>query len=364
MAAPSTAENIVFLAKPEDWEDWNEVLERKAAAAKLLDILDRKNDPLMEPKEPELSTYNRATASTRSTISEPTSIADLNDNDRKNYLEAMKIYEYKQRQFDTQSNGIQGLKDWMEKTVSSTLKKVHFKPREPISAWYAGLRKSVGATGTISMEIAVGKYKKAIKPPSKRTDLSSWISEWENAMTIGTDKKEWFHDLKSALQSSFLESWIRMYAVNQREKIRNKTLDFSEVAMNIREALRSELELGQQPKTRIAKGAFGPTFAGHGDSDEEELEKSKRPTRKRKHSNATQKTCQACGYFHLTERCFYLFPESTPEGWKEKDHIRQQVDQAFKEDATILRDAKRARSKRLKTSKRAEKTEEPSSNPI
>ncbi|OJD09962.1 hypothetical protein ACJ73_09998 [Blastomyces percursus] len=101
----------------------------------------------------------------------------------------MKIHEYKQRQFDTQSNGIQRLKDWMEKTVSSTLEKVHFKPREPILHGMQVSENSAGATGTISMEIAVGKYKKAIKPPSKPTDLSTWISEWENAMTLGTDKK-------------------------------------------------------------------------------------------------------------------------------------------------------------------------------
>lgn len=364
----TTTENTDHLVNPEDWEDWNEALERRAAAANLLEILDGEKTPLSEPEKPTIFSYGRTTTGTRGNPnSEPTSFADLNESNQKSFMDAMKIYELDSREYRTQSDGILKLKEWMEKTVSNHLKKVHFKPREPISTWYSNLKKSVGGSSATSMEIAVERYKKAIKPPTKRTDLSTWISDWEKAMTLGTDKKigatqssyEWFNELKAALSCSILADWFQIYAVTQREKIRAGTLEFSEVVLDMRETLRSGSQLAQGSRSRVVKGAFGPTFAGQGDESEEEPEKPKRDeksTPKRKYSNlanSTKRTCQACGYFHLTEKCYYIFPTLAPEDWKEKGHIRQQVNQALREDPTILEDAKRARSKKSKASRKA-----------
>jgi hypothetical protein len=48
-------------------------------------------------------------------------------------------------------------------------------------------------------------------------------------------------------------------------------------------------------------------------------------------ANGSESTCLACGgRFHHLSKCFYVFPDTAPNGFMEKKRIRNKVQEALK----------------------------------
>lgn len=82
-------------------------------------------------------------------------------------------------------------------------------------------------------------------------------------------------------------------------------------------------------KSNIAKGSFGPTFAG--DPAEEGNEQGCPPQPRENKRKRTIK-CKACNQGHDVGDCYYLFPEKAPKEFKARDHVRSRVEEKLKQD--------------------------------
>jgi len=107
---------------------------------------------------------------------------------------------------------------------------------------------------------------------------------------------------------------------------------------------------------RVAKGSFGPSFAGlaaeedtpdSSESKNSENEKSgkKKDSKQRKHTDVDAATaCRGCGltgHYHL--HCFYLLPQKAPKGFKPREELKKAAEQALKEDISLAEEIKRLR---------------------
>ena len=134
---------------------------------------------------------------------------------------------------------------------------------------------------------------------------------------------------------------------------------------------------GRSPN--IAKGAFGPSYAGQDNPDQDagdaqnSVEVAPRRQKKRlvKRARAldedinssSTRTCEACGLAsHLITNCYYVFPEKAPQWFTENPEIRSAVDELLKSDAALRDEVRRLKTKRAKSTERAKSTSSNRSN--
>jgi len=139
----------------------------------------------------------------------------------------------------------------------------------------------------------------------------------------------------------------------------------------------------------LAKGAFGPSFAGEDAEPEQGKEEAKTRKKKNKSKAGKQLTedvnsptergrtpkraasssrdhlddsrsrsrapkrrqCRACGGFHLYKRCYYLFPDLAPEAWVARSEIKKVVKEALDEDKDFADEIKKLQIAEKKKSK-------------
>jgi hypothetical protein len=205
--------------------------------------------------------------------------------------------------------------------------------------------------------MARNKYKEAVKTP-KNKDLTTWADNWEQVMTDSMRKEvlatirasEWFEDVITALKEVF-PSWIQAYAINKNSQIEDNTLDYRTVANDIRQAAS---QYTTNKPSRVAKGSFGPTFAGDG-SDDPDKDTEKKFSGKRKRMNSTtqsfqlpkrrrhnynndndmDKVCRGCEGLHPTYKCFYIHPDKAPKTWKPQPYLKRVVEEAVRKDPSL-----------------------------
>jgi len=142
----------------------------------------------------------------------------------------------------------------------------------------------------------------------------------------------------------------------------------------VRQSTKARIPVG----SRIAKGSFGPSFAGkeakdadpedapdsevEPGSDEGEQKNGRKrqrgsgpgngsgngkrkkqrssspanPPGSKRPKNGPKKvlgtaitTCPCCGQFYRLEKCFYVFPELAPDSFIEREHVRDRVKEAL-----------------------------------
>src|SRR5436305_2562713 len=108
----------------------------------------------------------------------------------------------------------------------------------------------------------------AIKPLSKQPkDILVWLGAWEQAISLAKEKKvpeaqhssEWFEDF-AVVVKPWMDYWVTSYKMIKKKEIEAGSLSFRTLANDFRKEVRSAL--GNGVRRTIAKGAFGPSFAG------------------------------------------------------------------------------------------------------
>ncbi|KAK3343404.1 hypothetical protein B0T25DRAFT_614395, partial [Lasiosphaeria hispida] len=193
-------------------------------------------------------------------------------------------------------------------------------------------------------------YRLAVKPLTRAPrDLIKWLETWEQAISTAQRKgvpealstRSWFNDFTDAVKP-IMDHWVTPYRLFKEKKGKQLTLNYLEVANDFREEVR-------QARRIVARGAFGPSFAGKEAARQEDAfdddvesgsdEGERNTGRKRKWDNSPsgraakriECICPACGLFHRLSRCGYIFPEKAPEGFEERDHIRARVNKALED---------------------------------
>jgi hypothetical protein len=302
--------------------------------------------------------------------------SDLTADGQKSFNMAWSFYQDDTKAYERQQDLIRKLKGWIAANVSSHYQETCCEPTESIAEWYKNLKMAAGIDVRSEETNARERYKEALKTP-KMEDFTTWVDSWEKTMTVAKKKKVvettktsiWFQDFLAAIRGT-LPMWAAAYGISKDPQVDNDTLDYRKVANDLRR------EAGQYTANKIDNGSFGPAFVGQEDHrtggdvqetpdrddvqeiSEEEFEdatESKRgPQRKgkQKYKTANQKrknapgdfsgkVCRGCEGFHLTQRCFYLFPEKAPEEWTPKPHIQKLVEQNLKDDSTLEEEIKR-----------------------
>jgi hypothetical protein len=191
---------------------------------------------------------------------------------------------------------------------------------------------------------------------------------------------EWFSDLIATLEK-ILPTWSEAYELTRTQEVENNTLVYRTVANDLRKVVEKERHKGW----KLAKGSFGPTFAGEAyqyaaeesppDAEEstgvgtkrrarearddgrgieakrrkreeasrdEEASSTRRVSRdQRKDSSEARRVCRGCEGFHSTKKCYYLLPDQAPEGWTPRIQTQKMVDRNLKKDSTLKKDMER-----------------------
>lgn len=381
--------NNVFLKGPEDWEDWDLKFQAQAVSKRLWDQIKHSKPFLKDPKEPIIADYRLASqqASTQSTstrraasqstaasqatpaTAEEVTFADLQSNEKADFNFAWTMYQAQKKDYNTQIEAIDKMRDWVTKTVDSKYYRVSCKPTESIKDWYDKLKESAGVSDLQSRNDARDAYKQAIKPLTRvPKDLPAWATAWEHAISAAKEKgvaaaqtpAEWFEDFITAVRP-IMEHWAASYRLVKAKEVEEGSLTYRTLANDFREEVR--LQTKASKPSRVAKGSFGPSFAGQedqrasvdvpqaGDGDGGQQAGSKRGRKpgKRKQPDdilSGSKACRACQLFHPLSRCYYAFPEKAPEGFRERKDRREAVELALKEDPTLAEEIKRMGKKK------------------
>jgi tetratricopeptide (TPR) repeat protein len=339
----------------------------------------------------------------RIAITKSIMFTDLTAEKQKAYNAAWSIYQDDLKFYREEQEHLTKLREWIQETVSPHYREIHCEPTETLAMWYTNLKEGVGATRFFEKSNARQLYHNALKAPRTLKDFDKWVDNWERAMNIAKNKdvaatksaSDWFPDLLGAIEG-VLPTWTESYEINKNEEVEADSLTFRTVANDLRKVV----DKGRRKGLKLAKGSFGPTFADVADqhaadeaisgaeaspesgakrrrsrktgkngkskrgsgkttkdrkkdeaSSDDEATPIKFQGRKRQY-DSSWKVCRACEGFHDSRRCYYLYPDQAPKGWKPRDHIRKVVDNNLRDDPTLEEEAKRW-SKR--TTRRADK---------
>jgi len=140
-------------------------------------------------------------------------------------------------------------------------------PLHLITQWHTALKSQVGISDDEAYRNAREAYQLAVKPLFRAPkDLIKWSEAWEQAMAIAQRKrvpealntKSWFYDFLNAVKP-ILGNWVTSYKLIKEVQL---TLTYRTVANDFREEVRQLTKARIPVGSRIAKGSFGPSFAG------------------------------------------------------------------------------------------------------
>ena len=242
----------------------------------------------------------------------------------------MQYYTQQEKEFREQHNAVQKLKKWVTDTVAPHYVEVACEATETLSKWYSNLKDQVGINDIRSQIAAREQYMEALKPLTKSKDWSKWLSNWEKAMSLAQKKKvpeamstsAWVMDFFVAIRP-VAEHWTTLYRITQKQQIEKGLMTFRVIANDFREEMGSSLRFSQKGNgPKVAKGAFGPTYAGqdnpdqgatgdaqHNSAEVEAPRRRKGPLGKStrlpdEEDSSTGRSCVACGQFNPVFKCF------------------------------------------------------------
>ncbi|KAN0085177.1 hypothetical protein V8E54_001644 [Elaphomyces granulatus] len=361
----------------------------RAVAANLWECIDPNVDEefLEKPEKPGFSQFRKRVvpAQTRSSQASSTSATpapelltneqarsaeDLTTEARQQYGLLWSIFQHDTKQYDIQRAAIKELKSWILKTVSDNYIRTSCPPADDLRVWYKNLKENVGVTDERLKADVRDKYRKAIIPLKTTKGLDKWITQWEKAMSEAKAKNIgetfetsfWFDDFAIAVQD-VAPTWITAYRMTKIEDIRNGSLTFRTVGNDFRDQLRV-MEKSTNKPVKIAKGSFGPAFAGaeepSADESQVQYERERKIPAKKPHkkgSNLKRKRdselsqdlrdirprqiCKACGMAHQLTKCYYVFPKMAPPTFKENPVTKRMVDLMLTKDTSLAEEVRR-----------------------
>ena len=419
----------VILNSPQDWEQWHTDFKSMAIMCKVWDYIQGKTTLLLEPIRPPFEDFavkrtaavtrshsagpSRQRTSTTTTQEEtqqdssetltlgpettgsvsrdippstrPLAFKDLTAEAQRAYQGAWTIYQHDTKTYKDQEDHIYKFKEWLMTSISPHYRQTCLEPTESLLKWYKNLKDAAGLDTYIETNNARRQYRDALKPPRNLKEFGKCIDNWEKAMSIAFSKNiavtktavEWFSDLIGTLEK-ILPSWSEAYELTRTQEVEKNTLAYRTVANDLRKVLEKERHKGW----KLAKGSFGPTFAGEADqyaaaesppdaedstgvsakrrarddgrgieakrrkreeASRDEEASSTNPTSRdqRKDSSEARRVCRGCEGFHSTKKCYYLLPDQAPEGWTPRTHTQRIVDRNLKKDSSLRKDLER-----------------------
>lgn len=382
----------VLLEKPDNWEDWDTQFKERVTTLCLEPQIFKDERFLTKPTAPILADYLPAVTAvpavqtrSQSSASQSSSTVTPSDSEGVGFMslsadgrEALKfdrlVYQDNRKMYEDEVKRVQALKDWVNSTVTNAYKKTSCQYNEDIRTWYENLKEAVGQNDYQSQERLRRRYRQAVKP-LKRTprDFEAWITNWEQIITEGKNKKlgfamqasDWYSDFTNAV-IKVLPDWVRIFEVTQANKIENGTLSFRELANDARR----EVKRFSEEKAGVTRGSFGPTFDGKSAVGEDapskgnilgrvhtqEGEKKKRLKRRTSDTSPGHvHTCRGCGlrgHHHL--QCYYLFPGKAPKEFQFREIMQKLVKLQLQEDPRLAEEIKQAQKRGKKKEKQSD----------
>ena len=162
-----------------------------------------------------------------------------------------------------------------------------------------------------------------------------------------------------------MDHWVTSYKMIKKKEIEAGSLSFRTLANDFREEVRSAL--GNGVRRTIAKGAFGPSFAGEehqhaaghalnqGDGETQvEGRGGRKPLRKRRFTGGSQSACLACGQFHALSECFYVFRDKAPSWFRFRPETEDVVKKALNENDQLRSEVEKLKGKKKKREAKSE----------
>jgi len=379
--------NRASLRGPEEWEDWELRFKTQAIDLQLWDHITDNEELLIRPVRPQLASYEKQAqprprgrrSQTEDPEEEPLP-SELTEQGRAGYQVDMQLYIQYEKEFKEQNRSVQQLRKWVMESVAPHFARVACKPEETLNQWYSNLKKHVGISDEKAMVIAYEKYKEALKPLTKSKDWSAWLMNWEKAMLMAEEKNVpevfitpiWTKEFFKAV-IPIAEHWALTCKMTHKTQIEKGLLTFRDIANDFREymgTMRISSQKGIVPK--VAKGAFGPTYAGQDTPDQGAAEDAQSdsaevvaPTQRRRNKRPLDKhrtpeeeemssgiTCVACGLFHPLSKCYYVFPDKAPNWFKENPEVRALVDEQLKENTSLREQIQKLKGKKPRTTRK------------
>jgi hypothetical protein len=401
MSHISSETSKVVLRTQDDWQSWDRQFKTQAIDLHLWDHISH-DEPLHPmPQRPQLADFQRQgpsrgqsqgvqTRAGRShTIDDDDSQPnELSDSRRIAYQMDIQLYIEDNRRFDKQEKAVQTLRKWIIDTVAPHYGEVACLPGETLYQWYHNLKKHAGITDSEGLQLAHKRYRESVKPLTKFKDWSAWLVTWEKAILLAEQKKVpealstfvWTDDFLSAV-TPIAGNWASMFRMVYKMQIEKNELSFRDLANDFRKHMGSIAYPSRKGTTlNVAKGAFGPAYAGQDPPDQGTLEdaqesagvasvrRSKRRAPEEEEMSSAA-PCMACDQSHSLSKCYYIFPDKAPEWWEENPKVRASIDKRLN-DNLILKEriqglkGKRSRSgtPRGSRSRRSRKEKESRSN--
>nr|CEG03804.1 unnamed protein product [Fusarium acuminatum CS5907] len=275
--ATKHAERAITYASPEDWDSWSNEFKKLAHAYDLWQYIDP-NDRIRWPHRPELPEirdYPRqadpddpesGTMTPGSDYVPPRRIGELTPEGRAEYEHDLRIYSLKETAYRETKKQEQKLVEFVLKTVSATYQKTSCVTGDRLDKWYQELRRSGVVYNERLRPEARDKYHKAVQTTPKINKLDDWVTQWETTMAEAISKKVpdaldaqcWAEDLNRAMYH-VLPSWASTFRQHRRPQILNNTLNYREVAADIRYEAKMANPSGRP--SGIKRGAFTATYS-------------------------------------------------------------------------------------------------------
>lgn len=401
----TTTNEPITLKSADDWETWEASFISYADSAGLWKILKKEEKYLVQPLAPEYSVYHKITPTpavpvAASQDSEGTVLgvvlySDLTVVGQKAYDKDWTVYQDKKKDYTAQQEKVHNLKQWVRRTVSKNLLRTACPPERSLETWYSKLKEQVGTNSKDRKREGKLLYKQAMNQLTRvPRDFTGWVNNWEEAMIKAreyenSDAKDsfvWFPEFADAIRP-VMRDWINPYEIHYTESIEAGDFSIRKAAHDLR--LKIKLIGTKVARPIIARGAFGPIFAGEearegGDidtvgfsapfEDEEVIESTATPA-KEKHGRTTATaikrgnwgnrkrsrtegtgislTCPACHYpGHSLPNCLYVFPEKARGVFKARSDRMYETQHRIDHDATLRADIERIKGKKPKEVKK------------
>jgi hypothetical protein len=132
-------------------------------------------------------------------------------------------------------------------------------------------------------------------------------------------------------------------------EIENGTLTFKKLAND----LRKELLKGTTSKVdRVAKGAFGPSFANLDDTKQLKEDEQEKKKGKGKRKMTIEEPLAKCSTYrlkgHPLSNCLYVFLEKANGRFKAREDRQEEVNKKLEEDDQLQKEVDRLRGKKQK----------------
>lgn len=305
----------VVLKGPSNWERWISTIQKYAKSNGVWDqinpSLERRAPCLQLPKEPQITEINQDYGS----------IMDLNSNE-------LKIYEFMYNQYRTvlqsykeQQKSLAQIQQYIIKTVGnyySTIEDEHDVAEELLL-----LKRRVQPSDWVQKKETLTEYKSILNSPD-RTDLSSWVTNWQkvltNAKRINLPEAEGLRPTQSFLESIHqIDSSFSDYWTNKLEdKARSNDLGWENEFPDGIEI--SEIfERTQATKANVSSQST--SFAIFKEQNSSDLGSKKTPN-----LSGSKKPLCPCGWNHYFAECFYINKNARPANFKPSTERLQKVE--------------------------------------